>query len=86
MEVDYLESGFAEKASGVLRDSKLNISQNGTLSTKKVNRLLGCTRRTTASILEGVLPSLGIGCSGWLWTLSLEIFKTRLHRTLSNLL
>lgn len=86
MEVDYLESGFAEKAPGVLRDSKLNISQNGTLSTKKVNRLLGCIRRTTASILEGVLPSLGTGCSGWLWTLSLEIFKTRLHRTLSNLL
>lgn len=37
MEVDYLESGFAEKAPGVLRDSKLNISQNGTLSTKSTD-------------------------------------------------
>lgn len=31
MEVDYLESSFAEKAPGVPRDSKLNISQNGIL-------------------------------------------------------
>lgn len=86
MEVDYLQSSFAEKHPGVPRDSKLNISQNGTLSTKKANRLLGCIWRTTGSMLKGVLPSLGIGCSGWLWTLSLETFKTGLHRTLSNLL
>ena len=53
----WLESSFAEKDLGVLVDTKLNISQQGALATKKVNGILGCIRQSSASrSREAILP------------------------------
>ncbi|KAK4806781.1 hypothetical protein QYF61_005577 [Mycteria americana] len=59
-----LESSSAEKDLGVLVDTRLNMSQQRALATKRANGILGCIRRTVASSTgestSGVLcPVLG---------------------------
>ncbi|KAK4810448.1 hypothetical protein QYF61_004228 [Mycteria americana] len=54
---DQLESSSAEKALGVLVDTKLTTSQQCTLATKKANSLLGCIRKSVASRWRGGNPS-----------------------------
>ena len=52
-----LESKFAEKDLGVLVDSKLNMSQQCTLTAKAANGIIGCIRSSVASGLrEVILP------------------------------
>ncbi|GAB0204020.1 mitochondrial enolase superfamily member 1 [Grus japonensis] len=54
---NWLESSFAEKDPGVLVDKKLTMSQQCTLMGKKANSILGCIRRSVASMLrEVILP------------------------------
>lgn len=49
-----LENNYAKKA---LLDSKLTMSQQGTLRAKMVNNFLGCIRKSIASRLnEMILP------------------------------
>ncbi|KAK4830573.1 LOW QUALITY PROTEIN: hypothetical protein QYF61_011751 [Mycteria americana] len=52
-----LEDNLAEKALEVLVDTKLNMSQQCVLATKKANGILGCIRQNTASrSREVILP------------------------------
>ncbi|PKU29595.1 hypothetical protein llap_20101 [Limosa lapponica baueri] len=52
-----LESYFAEKDMWVLVDNKLNMSQQFALAPKKDNGILGCIRRSVASMSrEAILP------------------------------
>lgn len=62
-----LESSLAEKELVVLVDTKLNISQQCALATKKANGVLGFNRGTVACrSREGILPlSLVLVRSHW---------------------
>ena len=60
-----LESGLAEKALGILVDTKLNRSQQGDLATKVTSGTLGCTRQSIASSWKEVtLPCCSVLCPG----------------------
>ena len=48
---EWLESSLAEKDLEVLVDTKLNVSQQCTLGTKKANGIPGCIRRNVPSRL-----------------------------------
>ena len=52
-----LESSSAEMDLGVPVDTKLNVSQQCVLATKKANGILGCVRQTIAGRLrEEIMP------------------------------
>jgi len=52
-----LESSFPEKDLSVLVDTKLNMSQQDALGAKEATSILGCIRRTVASMSrEVILP------------------------------
>ena len=54
---DCLENSFADKDLGVLEDTRLNMTQQCALATKKANSILGCVSRSIASRLrEVILP------------------------------
>ena len=50
----HLESSLAERDPGVVVDTKLNMSQQYALATKKTNGILGCTGRSVVSRLREV--------------------------------
>jgi len=54
--VDLLESSSVERDLGVLVDNRLTTSQQCVLAAKKVNGILGCIRRSVASMSREVLP------------------------------
>ncbi|PKU48806.1 hypothetical protein llap_878 [Limosa lapponica baueri] len=56
--VDLLESSSAERDLEVLVDNKLTMSEQCALVAKKVNGLLGCTKNSMASRVEGSHPPL----------------------------
>ncbi|GAB0180750.1 mitochondrial enolase superfamily member 1 [Grus japonensis] len=53
-----LESSLAEKDLGVLVDTKLKVSQQCALVTKKADYILGCIRKSIASRARQVILSL----------------------------
>lgn len=56
--VTHLESSLTEKNLGVLMDTKLNMSQQRALATKKASVVLGWTRQSISSRLREVIPPI----------------------------
>ena len=70
--VGKLESSYAEKDLGVLVDTKLTVSQQYALATKKANGILGSIRQNIASRLREMVLSLCSAlmrphCPGFSW-------------------